>query len=526
MNITSAEAKSMLPAINLSMEIVKVLTSIERNGIYINQEALKVVELEYRLESARLEKIMNEMVVEVMGHRPINLNSSEHLSWVIYSRKVKNKKEWAEIFNIGTELRGNVWKPKYPRRYSASTFKHLVVDNMETLYKQEASQCSVCEGRGYIQKVKKDGTNHKRTNSCTSCTGTGFTYTNDDKVAGFKVKPISSTYASSSGFATDKQTILDLIATGNIKQEAREFLECLSKYNAIQTYLSTFVEGIQKNIREDMLLHTSLNQCITATGRLSSSNPNFQNLPRATTFPVRGVIQSRFEGGLILDADWSGLEFRTAVALSKDSQGKSDIDSGADVHQFTADTITAAGKPTTRQEAKIDTFRPLFGGMSGTPEQVVYYEAFNKKYKGIVDWQEGLVSEVLRTKQMQSPSGRIYAFPNAKRLDATRVTGKTQIYNYMIQGFATGDLMPLALVKVHEKMIGMKSKLILTVHDSLIIDVHPEEKAAVIKLVFETLRNIHVYLKEYFNFESIVDFAFEVKIGQDWLNMEKVKYAD
>lgn len=521
----STEVQSMMPAIELSMQVLPVLIQMERDGIYINQEDLKTVELEYRIEAARLEKLMNEMVLEVMGHRPINLNSSEHLSWVIYSRRVKDKKSWADIFNIGTELRGNVWKQKYPRRYSASAFKNLVVENMETLYKQDAAQCSVCEGRGYIQKVKKDGTNHKRTNSCTGCSGSGFTYTNEDRVAGFRVKPIDSTYAASSGFATDKQTILDLIATGNIKQEAKEFLGCLSKYNAIQTYLSTFVEGIQKNIREDMLLHTSLNQCITATGRLSSSNPNFQNLPRGNTFPVRKVIQSRFKGGLILDADWSGLEFRTAVALSKDMQGKADIDNGADVHQFTADTITSAGKPTTRQQAKTDTFRPLFGGMSGTPEQVVYYQAFVKKYAGIGVWQEGLVDTVLRTKQMQSPSGRIYAFPNAKRIDATRVTGKTQIYNYMIQGFATGDLMPLALVKLYENMKGLQSKLVLTVHDSVVIDVHPEEKDQVIKIVFNTFGNIHNYLKEQFNFESIVEFAFEVKIGTNWLNMEKIKYA-
>ena len=88
-------------------------------------------------------------------------------------------------------------------------------------------------------------------------------------------------------------------------------------------------------------------QCVTSTGRLSSRNPNFQNQPRAKTFPIRKVINSRFENGKIMEIDFAQLEFRTAVFLSQDKQGMEDIKNGVDVHQYTADIIGCS-----RQEAK------------------------------------------------------------------------------------------------------------------------------------------------------------------------------
>ena len=106
-------------------------------------------------------------------------------------------------------------------------------------------------------------------------------------------------------------------------------------------------------------------QCVTSTGRLSSRNPNFQNMPRGGTFPVRKVVVSRWQGGYILEGDYSQLEFRVAGFLSKDQKVYEDVKNHVDVHAYTASILGVS-----RQDAKTDTFKPLYGGLMGTPKQV------------------------------------------------------------------------------------------------------------------------------------------------------------
>ncbi len=108
-------------------------------------------------------------------------------------------------------------------------------------------------------------------------------------------------------------------------------------------------------------------QCITATGRLSSRNPNFHNMPRSGTFPVPAAIVSRFENGKILEGDYSQLEFRVAAFLSQDQQAMEDVNNNVDVHAYTAEVIGVS-----RQDAKAHTFKPLYGGTTGTEAERRY----------------------------------------------------------------------------------------------------------------------------------------------------------
>ena len=132
-----------------------------------------------------------------------------------------------------------------------------------------------------------------------------------------------------------------------------EFLEKYMRYNALSTYLNTFIENIKINTNKKGYIHPQFMQCITATGRLSSRNPNFQNMPRSGTFPVRAAIVSRFENGKILEGDYSQLEFRVAAFLSQDKQALEDVKNKIDVHSYTADIIGVS-----RQDAKAHTFKP------------------------------------------------------------------------------------------------------------------------------------------------------------------------
>ncbi len=267
---------------------------------------------------------------------------------------------------------------------------------------------------------------------------------------------------SEGGFKTDKLTLIKMAKRGD--QFLKVFVEKITRYSALESYLNTFVDGIKRHTTKKGFLYPSFMQTVTATGRLSSRNPNFQNQPRGNTFPIRKVIASRLEGGRIMEIDFAQLEFRTAVFLAQDKQGIEDIKNGVDVHQYTADIIGCS-----RQEAKAHTFKPLYGGMSGTENEKKYYTAFLKKYPDIKKWHEKLQDEAIRRKVITLPTGRQYAFPKAERMPWGGSSFSTQIKNYPVQGFATADIVPLACINIQKLLEenNTKSLLVNTLTDSI-----------------------------------------------------------
>ena len=157
---------------------------------------------------------------------------------------------------------------------------------------------------------------------------------------------------AAAGFRTDKDTLDE--RRDNLQGDGREFVESYVRYNALRTYLNTFVEGIKNNVDSKGFIHPEFMQYVTATGRLSSRNPNFQNMPRGSTFAIRKVVESRFSGGYILEGDYSQLEFRVAGFLAKDKQAYTDVKNSVDVHNYTASVSGC-----TRQEAKAHPFKPF-----------------------------------------------------------------------------------------------------------------------------------------------------------------------
>ena len=119
----------------------------------------------------------------------------------------------------------------------------------------------------------------------------------------------------------------------------------MRRLSALETYLSSFIDGIETHLKPDGKLHVRLTQHMTATGRFSGRDPNMQNMPRGGTFPVKRVFVSRFTGGKIFEADFAQLEFRTAAFLSQDEVAMKEVKEGFDVHSYTAKVISDAGQP-------------------------------------------------------------------------------------------------------------------------------------------------------------------------------------
>ena len=507
------ECSSLEPTITLTNQLAIHLARIYQRGFQVDMDALMKVRDEFEQERNVLSIALEEQVADLMGDRPINLNSPEQKSWVIYSRRPHDKKVWADLFD---------------ERMPDTEYRSTVRLHSDKLYKQKAHQCRECYGTGQVRKVKKDGTPFARTNRCTACNAAGFVYTDTSTVAGLKFSPPTAKWVSSNGFGTDKGNLLYLegIARSKGMKEAELFLQNLRRLSAVETYLSSFVEGIATHVKNDGRLHVRLLQHRTGTGRLSGADPNMQNMPRGGTFPVKRVFTSRWEGGQIMEADMAQLEFRVAAFLAQDTTAIEEVSTGFDVHAYTAQVISDAGQPMSRQEAKAHTFAPLYGasGFGRSQAEATYYQQFTTKYSGIAKWHEALAKEALNTGKITTPSGREFAFPDVVRRRFGGVTFFTQIKNYPVQSFATADIVPISLIYIDRLLTAnrLHSCVVNSVHDSVVIDVHPDEKDKVLKVISTANDKLIAIVNRKWNIDFNVPLLLEAKIGPNWLDVKDV----
>jgi len=324
----------------------------------------------------------------------------------------------------------------------------------------------------------------------------------------------------------DIATIRKLKAKTKAQKNVQHLLD---RHSIIEAQLTKTLNKFKACIDEGDLLYANFNQAVTKTHRLSSSGTKygvqFQNMPRI----FKPLITARNKGWKICEADGAQLEFRVAAFLGNDEQALYDIENGVDIHQFTADTITAAGQDMERQEAKASTFKPLFGGRSGTKAEKNYYQAFKDKYNQLTATQEGWKAQAIRNKKFRIPSGLEFFFPNIKasRSRDGYIPEESGIYNYPIQSFATADIIPIAITYAwHEmKHRELESFMVNTVHDSVITESKPEELDEISEIMCAAFGNsCYNYLKVVYNVEFNVPLGCGIKIGDNWGVGEEVKY--
>ena len=491
----------------VTFETCKTLTRMYMSGIRVDLQELELVREQFENEKAEIEARLQTKVRELMGATPINLNSPEQMSQVVFSKRIKNKGEWKELFDYTSTVQ---------------EYKEAVKANSETIYRTKAYTCPTCEGQGKTYKVKKDGTKYAKPNKCKACNAQGFILEETNIVAGLKFTAPNKDWVSANGFSTGKDNLDALMATARTRNmsDAESFLSDLKRLSAVSSYLSAFVEGIANYTKHDGFLHVGLTQHITATGRFSGRNPNMQNMPRGGTFPVKKVFVSRWDGGKIMEADFAQLEFRTAAFLAQDETAMEEIATGFDVHSYTAQVITEAGQQTSRQEAKAHTFAPLFGatGYGRSKAEAAYYHHFVEKYRGVAAWHRNLGEEAIRFNKITNISGRQYAFPDCRRRDNGMPSHFTMIKNYPVQGFATGDVVPVVLNRLHELLQPLQSCVVNSVHDSMVVDVHPDEEQKVLHIVELLNQGINELVEKTYKVKMNVPLLLEAKIGPNWLD--------
>ena len=509
--LSTEEYAHLLDIITLTNRVSLCLARIYRVGFSVDMSRLADVRSEFTKEKEEIEQELSTELHYFMGDTPINLNSPEQLSWVVYSRKPIDKQQWQIVFST---------------HMSQAEYKREVSQNAVMLHKTKAVRCKVCDGAGKVRKTKKDGSLYAKENRCIDCKAMGYMFISTGEMAGMGFSPPNAKWISAHGWTTSKNSLAYLRSVARQKNmtRAENFLAKVIRLSALDSYLSSFVEGIANNIKKDNKLHVRLLQHRTATGRFSGADPNMQNMPRGGTFPVKRVFVSRWEGCKILEADFAQLEFRTAAFLSQDQIAMKEINDGFDVHNYTAKVITEGGQKISRQEAKAHTFAPLYGatGFGRSPAEATYYRQFTEKYKGIALWHSRLAKEALTQRRIKTPSGRSFAFPDVERRHNGSPTHFTQIKNFPVQSFATADIVPVTLLAIEKELQSMQSCVVNTVHDSIVIDVHPQEIDEVTNIIKKINSSLKKIVDNQFKIELNVPLVLEAKIGNNWLDTKDV----
>ena len=307
-------------------------------------------------------------------------------------------------------------------------------------------------------------------------------------------------------------------------REAHPIVEKILQYRELTKLKSTYIDPLPDLIHPKTgRLHTRFNQTATATGRLSSSDPNLQNIPVRT--PLGQRIRRAFiaeEGWLLVALDYSQIELRVLAHLSGDENLIRVFQEGRDIHTETASWMFGVPReavdPLMRRAAKTINFGVLYG-MSAhrlSQELAIPYEeaqAFIERYfqsfPKVRAWIEKTLEEGRRRGYVETLFGRRRYVPDLEaRVKSVREAAERMAFNMPVQGTAA-DLMKLAMVKLFPRLEEVGGRMLLQVHDELVLEAPKERAEAVARLAKEVMEGVY---------PLAVPLEVEVGIGEDWLS--------
>ena len=308
--------------------------------------------------------------------------------------------------------------------------------------------------------------------------------------------------------------------------DEHEIVRTILEYRGIKKLLSTYIDALPQLVNPVTgHIHTSYNQAVTATGRLSSSNPHLQNIPirDALGKPIREAFIPSRKDGLLLSADYSQVELRLMAHLSGDESLCEAFRNGEDIHAATAAKIY--GKQVSevtaeeRRRAKTANFGIIYGisafglaqrlGISRT-EAKELIDGYFASYPKVKQYMEQTISEAHQTGCVSTIFSRRRYLEGIDSQNAnTRALAERNAINAPIQGSAA-DIMKIAMIGVARafKEQGIRSKLILQVHDEIVVDLIPSEREAVEKIVREQMEGAA---------ELRIPLVVDIGVGKNWL---------
>jgi DNA polymerase I-like protein with 3'-5' exonuclease and polymerase domains len=344
-------------------------------------------------------------------------------------------------------------------------------------------------------------------------------------------------------YSTDDSVLKDLVGKGSSLADTLLTIREASKIK------ETYYDGLHGLRFPDDNIYPNLNHCATKTGRLSATNPNLQNQTDAGD--VKRAYVSRYADGCILELDYSQLEMVALAYLANDQQLIDDINNGRDMHRELYKGMYGI-YPTDKERKPFKRFSFLlvYGGgaatlmaQSGCDKATAkkFINTFYTRYKGVKEYHERIVKDAERLAQVSydptksgpdyhyyhaSPTGRHYIFkkyPNEYKGGLT--FSPTELKNWPIQGFATGDVVPMMvglLLNQLEKENLTEAKLVMTVHDSVVLDVPKDLLYTVASVAKKTLESAPQYLKSVFNIDFPCRLSVGVESGINWQDKKEL----
>ncbi|MDO5412321.1 MAG: DNA polymerase I [bacterium] len=295
------------------------------------------------------------------------------------------------------------------------------------------------------------------------------------------------------------------------------------EYRMLTKLKSTYADGLLKVISEDGRIHTNFQMTVTATGRLSSTEPNLQNIPvrKKLGAQIRNMFVAA-PGMMLVDADYSQIELRLLAHISGDKTMKEAFLSGEDFHTVTASNVfgvpVSEVTPILRSRAKAVNFGIVYGISAFSLAQDIgvypneakaYIDAYLEKYHGVRDYMKQIVETAKAQGYVSTVYGRRRYLPELKSANFNmRSFGERVALNMPVQGTAA-DIIKLAMVNVHRRLKaeGLKARLILQVHDELIVECPGEEAEQVRQILTEEMENAA---------RLSVPLLAEAHIGHSW----------
>lgn len=382
--------------------------------------------------------------------------------------------------------------------------------------------------------------------------------THTTKLTGYGYKANPEWIGKNGKPSTDDSVLTELVKRAPASEGAK-LIHNVLKYRELNKQLTTYFEGINSLVMPDGMVHHNLNHCVTATGRLSSSEPNLQNV---TNGEIKKAFVSRWgPDGFIVEVDYQQLEMVMLAVLSRCPSLLFDIEHGVDMH--VALYTALYGRAPTKEQRKA--FKPASFGLvygagagaiaaqTGMPKADAkrFIDVFYTRYPGVKDFHtlQLIRAEAAREyvgdkdketglpvgkATLDSWSGRRYVYreyplpPEIKAWKKKDVGfSPTELKNYPVQGGATADIVPLVLGKLlrvlrNNPELKDKCLMINTVHDSVLFDVHKDVLEAAILVIKATMEAAPTYIKEQFGFEFPLKLKVGVSYGRNWLEQNEI----
>ena len=323
------------------------------------------------------------------------------------------------------------------------------------------------------------------------------------------------------GYSTDAETLEKL-------KEQHDIIPAILAWRKVSKLKSTYTDGLTKTIDADGRIRSTFHQTVTATGRLSSADPNLQNLPvrREEGSEIRRCFTAR-PGWVLVDADYSQIELRVLAHVADDKAMQEAFASGEDFHAVTASQVFHVPlnevTPKLRSAAKAVNFGIVYGISAwsladdikvSNSEAQAYIDAYLARYTGVKQYMDTVKADAEQNGFVTTIYGRKRTIPELKASNFNlRSFGQRAAMNTPIQG-AAADIIKLAMVRVDKRLRqeGLQARLILQVHDELIIEA-PETEREQVSLLLKEEMEAAAQLK--------VRLLADVSWGENWYDAKK-----